>query len=300
MDDKERIYKHIQKYIRSSDEKATYYLLQSLVLYVGGFYLPLWLAPLHALCFLRVFICMHDMGHGYFFKTKELNTLFGYLCSTLVLTPYKYWVDGHNLHHKHSNNLDYVQSSQSAPFTVNDYKSWPSLYKSVYKIITNPILFFTVTTPLYLSVYNPVIPSTLGEKLLLCIYLYFLWATGNIKHFICCGILTASFGGFLFHLQHTYEGAQRKKGMTHFDSAMKGASFLQVPWFLQWATGSIEYHHIHHLSVAVPLYNLRECHESADPGIFKDVKRITILEGINSLKYILYDEDKNQLVTNVE
>lgn len=296
----EAIYSHINKYTKPSDQKALEYLVPTLILYVGGFYLPLWTFPLHALCFLRVFICMHDMGHGYFFKTKELNTLFGYICSTLVFTPYTYWVEGHNFHHKHSNDLNYSQISQSAPFTVNDYIAWPTLYKNTYKILTYPPLFLSVLSPFYLALYNPLIPSKLGEKLLLCSYIYFLWTTGNLPHFLCSGYIAASLGAFLFHLQHTYEGAQRHKDMTHFDSAMKGASFLQVPWFFRWATAAIEYHHIHHFSVAVPLYNLKECHDNAPPEMFTTIKEITLVEGLYSLKYVLYDEEKDRLVTIAE
>jgi omega-6 fatty acid desaturase (delta-12 desaturase) len=296
MSDEVLVYRHINKYANSSDIQAWSYLLPTFALYIGGFYLPLWTFPLHALCFLRMFICMHDMGHGHFFKTKSLNVALGYISSTLVFTPFTYWVNGHNFHHKHSNDLKHTQISQSAPFTVKEYTSWPSLYKRAYTTVTHPVLFLSILSPTYLALYNPLIPSTLGEKLIFSVYLYFLWTTGNLVHFLCSGVVAASFGAFLFHLQHTYEGAKRYEGITHFDSAMKGASFLQVPWFLQWATGSIEYHHIHHLSVGVPLYNLKACHEDA-PELFDSVKRISLLEGLDSLKFILYDEDKNSFVT---
>lgn len=66
---------------------------------------------------------------------------------------------------------------------------------------------------------------------------------------------------------------------------------------MQWATGAIEYHHIHHLNAKVPLYRLRECHENAPAGMWEGVKIITLREGWDSLSLTLYDEQLGRLVS---
>jgi omega-6 fatty acid desaturase (delta-12 desaturase) len=132
---------------------------------------------------------------------------------------------------------------------------------------------------------------------MLVAYLYFLYQQQLLTYYYSALLFGHAIGLILFHSQHTFDSAKRKKGITHFESAMYGASFLQVPEYLKWVTGSIEYHHIHHLSVAVPLYNLRPCHDEAPPGMFDDVKRITFWEGLESLKYTLYDEEQDRLIS---
>ena len=127
------IYMHIKKYARSNDLKAALYLLISFAGYVAGFYLPYYLFPLHSLFFARFFMGFHDMGHGFFFKTRYLNTVLGTLSGTLLSTSFDQWCLGHNEHHKVTNDLTYPQYSQTALFTVDQFRELTPFYQKIYK-----------------------------------------------------------------------------------------------------------------------------------------------------------------------
>jgi omega-6 fatty acid desaturase (delta-12 desaturase) len=76
--------------------------------------------------------------------------------------------------------------------------------------------------------------------------------------------------------------------------AVEGSSFYKLPRVLQWITGSIGYHHIHHLSPKIPNYYLEKCYK--ENTIFQDVKLITLRSSLKSLKFRLWDEELHQLV----
>jgi len=67
-----------------------------------------------------------------------------------------------------------------------------------------------------------------------------------------------------------------------------------LPKVLQWFTGNIGFHHIHHLSPGVPNYNLEKCHK-ADP-LLQDVAHITLLASLKSFSYRLWDEQRQKWV----
>jgi omega-6 fatty acid desaturase (delta-12 desaturase) len=298
MTTEEHVYRHINKYVKSNDLKASQYFLFTLAGYIGGFYLPWWCFPLHTLFFVRLFMCLHDMGHGYFFKTKFLNRAVGTVCGALTSTSFQQWNETHNEHHKISNDLNYTQYAQTAVFTVSEFNKLSPFYQSAYKRLTTNRFLLLTAVPIYLGIVNPIVRAkNKYEKLLLLSYLWFLFQSNMLARYYTCILFGELIGFIFFHSQHTFDAAKRRKDMTHFDSAMEGASYLQIPNYLKWATGAIEYHHIHHLSVAVPLYNLQRCHEEAPPDMFEHVKRITLCEGFEALKYTLYDEKNDRLVS---
>ena len=74
-----------------------------------------------------------------------------------------------------------------------------------------------------------------------------------------------------------------------------GSSYLKLPKVLQFFSGNIGLHHVHHLSARVPNYNLPRAHE-ANP-VFHDVPTLTFWDGILAVRLKLWDEDSGRLVT---
>ena len=79
------------------------------------------------------------------------------------------------------------------------------------------------------------------------------------------------------------------------EAALKGSSFYQLPGFLPWFTGSIGFHHAHHLSPAIPNYNLEKCHW--EHPMFQAVKPLTLRSSMKSLTFRLWDEQRRKLVS---
>ena len=103
-------------------------------------------------------------------------------------------------------------------------------------------------------------------------------------------------GVWLFYVQHQFEGAYwaRSSEWNYTSAALEGSSYYKLPKILQWFTGNIGFHHIHHLSPRVPNYHLQRCHEG-DP-VFKGIKPVTLLSSFKALTYRLWDEQRNAFV----
>jgi len=101
---------------------------------------------------------------------------------------------------------------------------------------------------------------------------------------------------WLFYVQHQFEGAywERAEEWDYTAAALQGSSFYKLPWILQWFSGNIGFHHIHHLSARIPNYHLEKCHK-AEP-LFQTVKPVTLLGSFKSFTFRLWDEQRRKLV----
>ena len=108
--------------------------------------------------------------------------------------------------------------------------------------------------------------------------------------------VAGSAGVWLFYVQHQFEGVywERREDWDYPTAALKGSSFYKLPKVLQWFSGSIGFHHIHHLSPRIPNYNLEKCHQ-AEP-LFQTVKTVTLFSSLKSFTFRLWDEQRHRLV----
>ena len=109
--------------------------------------------------------------------------------------------------------------------------------------------------------------------------------------------LAAAAGAWLFYVQHQYEGVywERKGHWDYVAAALDGSSYYELPAVLQWFTGNIGFHHIHHLSSKIPNYNLPRCHR--ENPIFQKVTRVNLWTSLRCLKYRLWDEQNCELIS---
>src|SRR5207302_5442583 len=127
-----------------------------------------------------------------------------------------------------------------------------------------------------------------------------LCAIFGIKAYLLILLITWGFAGaagiWLFYVQHQFEGVywEREGEWDYTLAALQGSSFYKLPKILQWFSGNIGFHHIHHLSSRIPNYNLERCHQ-AEP-LFQAVKPITLLPSLKSLTLRLWDEQRQRLV----
>jgi omega-6 fatty acid desaturase (delta-12 desaturase) len=103
-------------------------------------------------------------------------------------------------------------------------------------------------------------------------------------------------GFWLFYVQHQFEDVYWEHGENwdYATAALQGSSFYKLPKILQWFSGNIGFHHIHHLSARIPNYNLERCHR-AEP-LFRSVKPLTLFSSLKSLRFRLWDEHRRKLV----
>jgi len=310
----------VARYQKPAVWRAIWQLLNTLLPYAGLWYLMYlslavswWLAvPLAILAggfMVRLFIISHDCGHGSFFKSRTANNLWGYITGVLTFVPYHHWRWEHALHHATSGDLDRRGTGDIWTLTVQEYLEASRWQKFAYRLARNPVILFVVA-PLFIFLIKQRFPK--GEAstrerhsvywtnlAILAVAVALCWAFGLAAYLLLQLIVLAvagSAGVWLFYVQHQFEGVYwgRGKEWDYTAAALQGSSFYKLPKVLQWFSGNIGFHHIHHLSPRIPNYHLEKCHES-EP-LFRSVKPITLFTSLKSFTYRLWDEQQQRLV----
>src|ERR1700678_407344 len=300
--------------------RAAWQLINSVVPYVllwigmvyalsVSYWVMLPLATLAAAFLVRIFIIFHDCGHGSFFKAKRANNAVGILAGWLNLTPYRYWRWQHALHHGTAGDLDRRGSGDIWTLTVQEYLRGTRWKRFAYRLARNPFVLFVVA-PLYIFVVHHRFAASTAPKRERRSVRYTNWALLGImlamsaliglKALLIIQLSVSAFAGaaglWLFYVQHQFEGAYwaRSDDWNYTAAALQGSSFYKLPRILQWFTGNIGFHHIHHLSPRIPNYHLQRCHD-ADP-FFRTIKPVTLFGSFKSLTFRLWDEQRNAFV----
>jgi acyl-lipid omega-6 desaturase (Delta-12 desaturase) len=287
-----------------------YFLLWGLMVWSIhiSYWITLGLAVLAAGFLMRTFIIFHDCGHGSFFKSKKANDVVGSITGFLNFTPYYRWKHDHAIHHATAGDLDRRGVGDVFTMTVQEYLSSPWWKKAGYRIMRNPFFLFGVA-PLAVFLITQRIPvpwqgkrerasiwwtnlALLVEIVLLC------WLLGW-KTFLMIQLpiiwISSTVGLWLFYVQHNFHPSywERHGDWEFVQAGLQGSSFYKLPAVLQWFSGNIGFHHIHHLSPKIPNYNLPKCHQ--ENSLFQ-VKPLTIRSSLRSIFIRLYDEDRKMMV----
>jgi len=276
-----------------------------------GYWLTLLLSLPTGGLMVRLFIIQHDCGHRSFFNSRRANDTLGRLISILTLTPYDCWRKGHDIHHATSGDLDRRGVGDVDTFTVEEYKALPKLKRLKYRTLRHPAVFLLFGAPLFLllnhrSPFGQSLPARDIWKSIMGLNLAIILVYGGIGLLIGFKTLamlylpvlcfTAWIGGWLFFVQHQFENTywERKEEWRFQDATVLGSSYYALPPIVQWFTGNIGLHHIHHLCGKIPNYRLQECLE-ASPELQK-INRLTFWESLKCARLALWDEDNQKLV----
>jgi omega-6 fatty acid desaturase (delta-12 desaturase) len=263
----------------------------------------------------RIFIIQHDCGHGSFFKSRPVNDIVGTLCGLLTLTPYTFWRRQHARHHGSWNNLDRRAASgldiYSSCMTVGEYRGLDGWRRCLVRVTNHPIVSNLLLPPfLFILLYRVPFDAAKGWRRERCaVYLtdlllvVLVGGLGLVLGYrriaevqLPIMVFASIAGVWLFSIQHRFEQTlwAPEARWNFIAASLKGTSHLQLPRVLQWFTGNIGFHHIHHLNPRIPNYRLEECHQT-DAG-FQSAPKLTLLTGLQTLRYALWDSDQGRLV----
>src|SRR5687768_12960765 len=274
-----------------------------------SWWLTLPLAILIGALQVRVFIIHHDCGHGSFFKSRRANDILGFITGVLTFTPYHHWRWEHALHHATSSDLDRRGTGDIWTLTVLEYLEASRWKRFAYRLVRNPFILFVVA-PMFVFLIKHRLPkakasarerrSVYWTNLAILGMAAGLSAILGIVPYLLLQLMVLMVSGaagfWLFYLQHQFEDVYWERGedWDYSTAALQGSSFYKLPKILQWFSGNIGFHHIHHLSSRIPNYNLERCHK-AEP-LFQTVKPITLFSSLKSLTFRLWDEQRKKLV----
>ncbi len=238
---------------------------------------------------IRNFVIFHDCGHGSFFKSRKANRILGLFAGLLTFMPSYYWSHQHAKHHATAGDLDHRGDGDVWTLTVQEYLALSRWKRIWYRTYRNPFFLFGVV-PLYLFVvhyryWRPgdntrVRWSTMRTTAALVGIVSAASLTIGVKAYLMIQlpilIVAGSAGVWLFYVQHQFENTywERHEEWSYVRHALEGSSFYKLPHILQWFSGNIGFHHLHHLSPRIPNYNLQNCHESHP--MFQEVKHTAL------------------------
>lgn len=260
----------------------------------------------------RAFIIQHDCGHGSFFASRPLNDFVGRCMSVLTMAPYGVWRREHAQHHATSGNLDRRGAGDVDTMTVAEYQKRSKSEQLRYRLYRNPIFLFGFGVPAYFILlqrtpwlhslstsecWKSVLGLNLGIAAFYAPLVYFfglsdvLWVALPIVH------IASAAGGWLFFIQHQFEDTEwdKAEGWDFQVAALLGSSFYDLPKVLNWFTGNIGLHHIHHLNSMIPNYRLHACLE-ASPEL-RSINRMTLRDSLKCASLKLWDEKRRRLIS---
>jgi acyl-lipid omega-6 desaturase (Delta-12 desaturase) len=276
---------------------VSWWLVLPLAILAGGFVV-------------RIFIIFHDCGHGSFFKSRAANDTIGFITGMLTFTPYFHWRWEHNIHHATSGHLDKRGTGDIWTLTVQEYLEAGRWKRFAYRLARNPVVLFLLA-PLYLFFVRQRFSSSKANprerrsvswmNLAIFAMAVAFSAVFGVKNYLLIQLIIMAVAGasgvWLFYVQHQFEGVywDRTEGWDYTRAALEGSSFYKLPKILQWFSGNIGFHHIHHLSARIPNYNLERCHHASP--LFQQVKPVTFLASFKSLTFRLWDEQRRRLIS---
>ena len=258
----------------------------------------------------RLFIIFHDCGHGAFFKSKRANDIVGVILGILTFTPYYRWHHAHLIHHRTAGNLDKRGVGDVWTLTVEEYNNRTPRQQFFYRVYRNPFIMFGLGAGLMFLVMHRLTGKDFTRRDRISVYVTNLGiaalATGislliGFKAFLLIQIpivyFAATAGVFLFYVQHQFPDVNwyRDEEWDYSTVAINGASYFKLPAILQWFSGNIGFHHIHHLSSKIPNYKLEKCYKENDG--FRQATPVNIKTGLKTVRLKLWDEENQRLVT---
>jgi omega-6 fatty acid desaturase (delta-12 desaturase) len=259
---------------------------------------------------LRTFVVFHDCAHGSFLLTKRANLWLGRFMALLVFQPFGNWRHNHAVHHGTAGDLDRRGTGDVPTLTVEEYMSRPWKQRLGYRLFRNPLVMFGLG-PIWSLMIGPRIwsnemrprqrRSVIATNLVLATVIgTIVWLIGPAGWLLVqmpTAILAGTLGVFLFYVQHQFEDAywESSEDWSYADAALQGSSYLKLPKILQFFTGNIGLHHVHHLSAKIPNYNLQRAHD--ENSIFHDVPVLSVREGLHSIRLKVIDSSSGRMLT---
>jgi len=314
--------KSLKTYAKPDTKKVIFQIINTLVPYfallVGAFIsfnqgntgISVLFSIAAAFFMVRIFIMFHDCTHESFTGSSQWNSVIGYIFGVITFTPFRPWQKEHNLHHGAVGNLDRRGIGDIWTLTVEEYRNSAWYIRGLYRLFRNPLFLFGIA-PFFLFLVLQRFPkkgSSKKEKMsilitnigILAVTLAGMAAVG-IKTYLVVQLVVlfvaSSVGVWMFYVQHQFEEVYwaSQKEWDHVDAALMGSTFYKLPVILEWLSGYIGYHHIHHLNSRIPNYNLKQCYEEIVE--LQEVKTVTLLSSFKLAFLHIYDEKSKKLIS---
>lgn len=273
--------------------------------------LKMFLSILGALLMVRAFITYHDFMHGTILRDSTLARLLFEVYGAFALTPPRSWKKSHNYHHGH---VGLIAGSGIGSFPVMTTRMWreaSSAERFKYRMQRHPLTILCAYVTIFafsISLQPLLVAPVKHWDSALSLFAHFglialLWQFGGFETAFFVVLLpmtiSSALGGYLFFAQHVCKRMIifSPESWTYYKAALKSSSYMKLNKAMQWFTGNIGYHHIHHLNVRIPFYRLPEAMAAIPELQSPATTTLTLSEIVECFRANLWDEDKQQMVS---
>ena len=316
------VYAALAKYEKPDRRRAIVQLVDTLVPYFGLWAVMIalvrggfpygWTLALAVIAggfAVRIFIIFHDCCHGSFFASRRANTILGFVTGIITFTPYEAWQQPHAIHHATVGDLDRRGVGDIPTMTVDEYRAAPWRTRLLYRLLRNPFVLFVLGPPALFVVYQRLPHPNSGKRerrstwwtdLALAAVVAAAIATIGLRTYLLIQIPVMAVAGvagtWLFYVQHQFPGVYwaRHESWDAYRASIEGSSYYKLPKLLQWVTGNIGIHHIHHLRPRIPNYHLQRAYDETPATHVPHP--LTLFESLKCARLQLWDEAGGRLI----
>ena len=275
---------------------------------------PYWIALLlvvpAALFLVRTFIIFHDCAHGSFFPSNRVNRVTGFLTGCLVFTPFEPWRIAHLKHHATTGQLDHRGFGDVLTMTYEEYRDASRWERLKYRVYRHPFVLFCIGSVWTFVVANrfhglsgnrserrSVFATNLGMVAIATAISIPFGFTTYLAVQLPVIFVAGIFGIWLFYIQHQFDPGYwaHDEKWDRIDAALYGSSYYKLPKVLQWFTGNIGIHHVHHLRPRIPNYRLQHAYVST-PDTHVE-RPLTFWRSLRATRYNLWSEAQERFLS---
>ncbi|MBS1627561.1 MAG: fatty acid desaturase [Bacteroidetes bacterium] len=280
-------------------------------LFVSNIWLRILSAILAGLIVIRFFIIYHDFEHYTILHKSKIAKVIMTVFGVYMMAAPSIWKRSHDYHHKHNSKL-YTADIGSFPIvTANKFLTMPQNERRLYLAIRHPltILFgyitmFMLGMSLRSFLSSPkkhwdslvaLIMHAIGSIVIFYFFGWIGWLLCAVTPlFIACAI-----GSYLFYAQHNFPGVffNDKDGWTYEAAALQSSSYMKMNKVMEWFTGNIGYHHIHHLNARIPFYKLPAVMEAFPELQQAKTTSLKIKDIIACFKLKVWDVENKKMIS---
>jgi len=223
------------------------------------------------LVLVRMFVIYHDYQHGAILRDSRIAGSVMWAYGLLALTPPSIWRRTHNHHHKHNAQLRGADIGSYPLMTTDDYAKTGRLDRWIYGIARHPLTMLCGYATVFgwgmcvrpfLSRPRVHLDGAVALLLHFGLFAYLAVQAPDVLLtliVIPCTVGSAV-GAYLFYAQHNFPGVtiRPRADWDYVTAAMHSSSHITMGPLMNWFTGNIGYHHVHHLNPHIPFYRLPE------------------------------------------
>ncbi len=300
--------------------KSWFSLISTLVLFVVsllGTYQPesllirIFFSLLTSLLIVRLFVIYHDNQHGAILTNDFFADIIFTLFGLYILAPTGIWKRSHDHHHKHNSKL--INSTIGAYPTLSkaQYLKCSRSEQQKYLMARHPLTVFMGYLTVFMLGLNlnsflnspkkhiDSIVSIILHFVFTYLIIHFLGWSAYFLSWLIPFVVACGLGSYMFYCQHNFPGAKFNEGLswTYHGAALESTSFMKMGKLMNWFTGNIGYHHIHHVNVRIPFYRLPEVY-AAFPEFQHAISTTwSITDIIACFRLKLWDPEKQRMIS---